>query len=259
MNRGFLSLAAELLYSYGDSASEAELKFYEAAIRNNGGLALDVACGVGRHAIALASRGLAVHGADASADALQFAVERARARGLDIPFHHQSMEEMSLPHRFGTIYIPNGSFHCVAERAQACEVLRRFHHHLAPGGQLLMELDPPHRMDAQARQRSPQNPRIAPTMPRVSGPGTIAVKVWVEHVDRFEQVMIEKREYQLWANNSVQRSELHTLRLRCYSKYEMELMLERAGFTAVEWFGDFAPHQPGDESYRQLVCAARRS
>jgi len=48
------------------------------------GMALDLACGAGRHALSLAARGYVVTGVDASAAALELAEERARGAGISV-------------------------------------------------------------------------------------------------------------------------------------------------------------------------------
>ena len=80
LSEGWNSLAAELLYAEMDKCSAVELDFYERRIRENGGAALDQACGTGRHLFPLLGRGLEVHGADIAVDALRFA-EKALALG----------------------------------------------------------------------------------------------------------------------------------------------------------------------------------
>ena len=73
MNCGWDSLAAEMLYASMNvppneavfSGPKEEVDFYERRIRQNGGSALDLACGTGRHLFPLNRRGLVVHGADA--------------------------------------------------------------------------------------------------------------------------------------------------------------------------------------------------
>jgi SAM-dependent methyltransferase len=90
--------------------------------------------------------GLDVHGADISPDALEFARKAALAHGLESTLYHQRMEECSLPHRYGTIYVANGTFEIITDRNQTHAVLRRFLQHLVPGGQLLLELSVPPRV-----------------------------------------------------------------------------------------------------------------
>jgi SAM-dependent methyltransferase len=58
---------------------------------------LDVACGVGRHVIALADRGCHAEGLDFSAEYVERARDRAADRGLDdrTAFHHADMRDLA--------------------------------------------------------------------------------------------------------------------------------------------------------------------
>jgi methylase of polypeptide subunit release factors len=104
MSQGWNSLAAELLYATmpGGPPTE-ELAFYERRIRANGGAALGQACGTGRHLFPLLARGLEVHGADISADALHFARKEAETQKGHPTLYHQRMEEFSDEDFFGII------------------------------------------------------------------------------------------------------------------------------------------------------------
>lgn len=143
MNRGWDSLAAETLYAYVDQCPENELSFYERRMIANGGRALDLACGTGRHLFKLAEQGLEVDGMDASADALRFAQMKADQTKVRARFYHQRMEELDLPKQYSTIYITDGSFMAIYDRMDALIALTRFRNHLNPGGELLVELSIP--------------------------------------------------------------------------------------------------------------------
>jgi tellurite methyltransferase len=54
--------------------------------------ALDVACGAGRHAVALAEAGFAVTGVDFSAEGLRKGSELARGRGVDVDWVERDLE-----------------------------------------------------------------------------------------------------------------------------------------------------------------------
>ena len=56
---------------------------------------LDLGCGVGRHALALAEAGFAVHAMDASHTALEFVARQAREQSLNLQLH--SAEMVALP------------------------------------------------------------------------------------------------------------------------------------------------------------------
>ena len=95
--------------------------------------ALDLGCGVGRHACFLASAGLAVEAMDASTSGLEYAARQARDAGLAVTFRGGLMTELPYPDAsfdyllsFNVIYHGDGS---VVARAIA-----EIHRVLKPGG-----------------------------------------------------------------------------------------------------------------------------
>jgi SAM-dependent methyltransferase len=58
---------------------------------------LDLGCGVGRHALFLAERGLAVRAVDRSAAAIAFVDEQARRRGLSVTLHVADLAALPCP------------------------------------------------------------------------------------------------------------------------------------------------------------------
>jgi cyclopropane fatty-acyl-phospholipid synthase-like methyltransferase len=89
--------------------------------------ALDLACGTGRVACALAKAGLAVHGVDASQDMLNIAVAKAREQGLTITFGREDMRRFT-PSAYdlvtcvsdGLNYIPTADLGRVFGNVAAC-------------------------------------------------------------------------------------------------------------------------------------------
>lgn len=67
----------------------------EACYASGGRVALDIGCGIGRHALALASIGFHVTGIDGSDSGLAYATRDAESHGLSIDFRNGSM--LSLP------------------------------------------------------------------------------------------------------------------------------------------------------------------
>src|SRR5687767_7380957 len=82
---------------------EPEPEVIEAAgahLQIGGRVALDIGCGVGRHALALAQIGYRVTGIDGSDSGIAYAAEDATRRSLTVDFQNASM--LSLP-------VPDGS------------------------------------------------------------------------------------------------------------------------------------------------------
>ncbi len=251
LNQGWNSLAGELLYACMDQYSNDELAFYEQRIRANGGTALDQACGTGRHLFKLIERGLNVHGADVSADALRFARIKAKEMKVHPELYHQRMEDFEVPQRYGTIYIANGTFVVISDRQEALHTLRRFRNHLTSGGQLLIELSIPD----EAKGVTVNAQHWGPTK-CASGKGEISTKLWTESFDLLEQTMVEKRRYELKVDGQLARSELHTLHMRWYYKYEFIMMLEKAGFEDIYLYSDYT-EEPASKESKTIVYGAR--
>lgn len=258
MSQGWNSLAADMLYAcMSDGAPAEELAFYERRIRANGGLALDQACGTGRHMFPLFARGLEVHGADISADALYFARQEAEKQNIPIVLYHQRMEECNLPHQYGTIYIANGTFHIIHDRQLAFATLQRLWHHLVPGGQLLLELSIPPEVTQGATCHDAEHPIRWDAVQRRGVEGEIVTTLWSESVDIFEQMLLSKRRYDLYVDGQCVRSEVHAHFMRWYFHYEFLMMLERVGFEDLVTYGDYTDY-PATKDSQTVVYGARR-
>ena len=252
LNEGWNSLAAELLYVCMDQCSnDEEVTFYERRIRANGGAALDQACGTGRHLFKLIQRGLDIHGADVSADALRFARIKAKQLKVHPELYHQRMEDFKVPHRYSTIYMDGGSFTAISDRQKALSTLERFRHHLTPGGQLLIGLFIPDEAKGTAANAQHWGP-----VKCASGEGEISAKLWTESFDLLEQTVVEKRRYELNVDGQLVRSELHTLHMRWYYKYEFIMMLEKAGFEDIYLYSDYT-EEPATKESKTIVYGAR--
>ena len=260
LHDGWNSLAAELLYAeMGDSPAEPddELAFYERRIRANGGAALDQACGTGRHLFPLLSRGLEVHGADISADALHFARKAAETYQVHPTLYRQGMEACDLPRQYGTIYVANGTFQILSDRQEALSTLERFRHHLTPGGQILLELFVPREVTQGPTCNDSDHPTRWDPVPRRGAEGEIATTLWSEEVDLFEQTLLSKRRYDLYVDGQCVRSEVHAHLLRWYFHCESLMMLERAGFEDITTYSDYTD-RPATQESTTVVYGARR-
>lgn len=101
--------------------------------------ALDVPCGIGRHAVVLAERGLDVTGVDLSPSYLLRARERATAVGVDVSLVAGDMRALPVTGRFDLVvnmWTSVGYYDAATTR----EVLAGFHERVSEGGALVLEL-----------------------------------------------------------------------------------------------------------------------
>ncbi len=105
---------------------------------------LDLGCGRGRHAIALAKLGYEVHGLDLSDRALEIARERAAAQGLAIRFVKGDMR-VPLQERFDMVTSLFTSFGYFESSSDDRLVLESVAQMLKPGGRFVLDfLNPGH-------------------------------------------------------------------------------------------------------------------
>jgi ubiquinone/menaquinone biosynthesis C-methylase UbiE len=102
-----------------------------------GARVLDVGCGPGRHAVALAQAGFAVTGLDVSARFLEIAAHRARAAGVSAAFFECDAREMPFDDEFdAVISICEGAFGLMGDDDSL--VLRRMAEAAKPGAPVIV-------------------------------------------------------------------------------------------------------------------------
>ncbi len=233
--------------------------YYRRAIERNGGVALDIGCGSGRLLRSYLRAGLNVEGMDISADMLDACRSLAAEAGLSPTLHHQAMQQLDLPGRYNTIYIPCGTFVCVMDREEALEALRRFHCHLAPGGELVFNIfNPDHDYSGAAKRELPQ-----PWQPWVRYPQrdgrVLVVERRLTAIDPIEQYETEERRLRLFDGEELVREEVRAGQCHWYFKHEVLLMLRLAGFGEVRVTGDYTDEPFGPQHSGTMVFHARRS
>lgn len=247
--KGWSSLTAEILYLNSrdclrNQGPEKEVAFLKRRIAANGGRALDVACGTGRHLFQLLKDGLDVEGLDTSEDALKWAEVTAKEGNVSTMFYCQRMEQMDIPGRFNTLYICNGSFMVLSDRQQAMDALERFREHLYPGGELIIDLFVPAEAEDPSLIGKNQGKKLWPDITSVSGDGTISTRLWTKSVDLDEQTLISERLCELTVNGEIVKSELHRHPMRWYHPDEFTEMLEGADFKGIALCGDYIDRPP---------------
>lgn len=184
---------------------------------------LDLPCGWGRHTLLFPQAGYDAFGADLSVPLLRRAVQDARADGL--PLRFAAADLRALPFRDGAfdavinVFTSLGLF---LEDEQDVLALREARRVLRPGGRLLLESM--HRDDIVCTYAA----RDRWTLPD----GT---EVRVRR--RFDAVAGISYETLRWRRGEARGEKKHALRLRTAT--EIAGLLAAAGFSDVQWFGDW--------------------
>lgn len=221
----FLSGSYTLLEDIPDELTGLQVAFAERALGFAPGRAarvLDVACGVGRHSLALAARGVRVTGIDYAPDFLR----RAMARRGDLPARFVRSDMRALPfanEAFDAaicLFNSLGYFDTPGEDARTLGEIARV---LAPGGRLL--LDVLHR-DGIARSFAPE--RREP----FAGGHVEETRTWNARTGQITS-------HWTFHNDHGGPPKTLTTINRVYTCSEMERMLGAAGFTVENIWGSW--------------------
>jgi ubiquinone/menaquinone biosynthesis C-methylase UbiE len=201
--------------------------FFEERLRRNGGVALEVGCGTGRLLLPFLRDGLQVEGVDASAEMLALCRQKAAALDVAPVLYQQHMQEINLPQRYHTIFVPACSFQILATRQEAFATLRHLRQHLAPGGELLLTLEVPWNDFGMDRQWRLRRSGTRPT----DGDTVLIHEATVS--DRREQLQDIWLRYEVFKDGQLVQTLFRQHQLRWYHQHEFVLMLEAVGFQAI--------------------------
>lgn len=201
---------------------------------------LDLACGWGRHSVALAREGFRVTGVDWSETLLTSARRRADKAGVEVEWVRGDMREIAWEGRFHAVLSLFSSLGYFLSDEEDLRVLRAARQALRPGGHFLLE-----------------------TMHRDHIVGAFAERDWWENEDgttvwverEFDAVEGVSREWTRWRRGSKEGEKYHELRIR--NATEWDALIRRAGLVPVDWWGDWelAPFLHTSED---LIVVCRR-
>jgi SAM-dependent methyltransferase len=206
--------------------------------------ALDMGCGTGRLACALATRGHRVTGADPSPAMLGIARNRPGAKG--VTWVEADAATFRSDTRFDLIIMTGHVFQVFLDDREVRTVLANLRRHLAPCGRLAFETRNP-----EIREWEGWMP--AETQERVSVPAAGKVNVHYD-IQKVEGELVTFETHFSFSNGDTDMAP-HTLRFM--GRDRLAGFLAEAGFGNVTWFGDFDRQPIGPESPEIIAIAAK--
>jgi SAM-dependent methyltransferase len=236
-----------------------DVDFYRRLARETGGPILEVGCGTGRVATALAADGHEVVGVDLSGPMLRVAERRRASLARDVAgrlsFGEADMMTLDLGRDFALVITPSRVFQFALTSEAQRQALGALRSHLRPDGRLVLDLFDPllDRVvpsdDAPARGGELVHP--------TSG-NRVTWEVTARYPDPARQLIVEDWTYrEIDPAGEVLRTEVERLTLRWSTRSEMRLLFELADLEVVGDYGDF---QGGPPAYgREQVWVLRRA
>lgn len=228
--KSYSGLEAKLYDLLRGEAPEQEIKTYCDFIKENGGCALEVGCGSGRLLLPLLKLGLSVEGIDSSEDMLKICSAKGKAKNLSPVIYNQNMQDFQLSKKYNTIFVEGGTFMLLINRAVVFNALRNFYKHLAPNGQVIIELFLP---AEDIRRSSTSSWNLHKTAIRPED-GAHVFCSGTSQCNLVEQLKSSWAKYEVFKEGKLIDTQFVFSQLRWYSKYEFESMLEKTGFVNIE-------------------------
>ena len=237
-----------------------ESSYFRGVIEAYGQPALDLGCGTGRLLLPLLQSGLDVDGCDYSQDMLDQCRARAEREGLAPQLYQQSTYELDLPRRYRTIFAC-GVIGLGGDRRLTMQSMQRCYDHLRPGGAFVFDYGPRWNDRRAWMSRLPEERHSLPqewpesTERKRLSDGSELETAWrTVAMDPLEDVATRQVRARLWRDGELLQEEIHTQMVEDYSKHELILMLERAGFHAITITGNYS-NEPATADHHTLLFA----
>jgi SAM-dependent methyltransferase len=236
-----------------------DVDFYRSVAAEAGGPALDLGCGTGRVACALAETGVEVVGLDLSPAMLRRA-ERRRA-ALEpavadrVALVKADMTSFDQPRSFALALSPFRAFQSLLDPAAQRRCLECVARHLSPGGRVVLDLFDPLLDLCVPGRRAGRQER---TLRHPDTGNDVLTEVLGGDNDTRNQVLSEVWRFtEVDSEGAVLRCEEERLRMRWSYRYEMRYLLELTGFEVEAEYSDFEGSS-GAYGQEQLWVARRR-
>ncbi len=202
--------------------------------------ALDLCCGPGRCAIALAKRGFSVTGVDRTKYLLDNAREKSESAQVQISWVEQDMRDFVRPGEFALVLSMFTSFGYFENQQDDVTVLENMFASLEPGGVCLIDV-----LGKEVLARNFQ-----PTSSDRLQDGTILV----ERREVFDEWTRIRNEWLLIRQDTVK---CFTFHLTIYSGQELRDRMEQVGFKGVTLYGNLDGDEYGPNAQR-LIAIGRK-
>lgn len=245
-------------YDWEHRDFKEDLPLYLGFARGSAGPILDAACGTGRVLIPLAEAGHTVTGVDRSAGMLEIARAKVAGGHLErrVRLVHSDLRSVELHRRYGMALVAGTSFHDLLTVDDQRQALARLAEHLMPGGLLLIDLVNPSPEWLAAGDGTLVHQLTAPC-PDPEGPDMLT-KFMARATDFGSQTEKWLLIYDQAASGGVVKRFTFQMESRLLFRYEMQLLLEEAGFRIRDLYGGFDLEAYRSASPHMIFVAEKR-
>jgi SAM-dependent methyltransferase len=240
------------LYDWEHDGYLADVDVHLAFARRFGGPVLELACGSGRLLAPLAQAGFAVTGVDSSTAMLERARQRLNTQGLQARLVEQPLESLALDGAFRTIVLALDSFGLLTKREDQLHALQAAKQHATHDARLILDLANGNLRGSGEASEELVHDLTMPD-PQTGRPITKFVLRRAKPAEQLDELMFF---YDEQDERGYLRRSMVELKLRWFTRFELELLLESAGWHVDELYGNYELAPFGPDSDRLLVVAS---
>jgi SAM-dependent methyltransferase len=232
------------LYDWEHDPYQDDIEVFIALARRFGGPVLELACGTGRLLAPLAQAGLECTGVDTEPAMLARARQRLARLGLTARLVEQDMARLQLEQKFRTILLVLDSFGLLVDQADQLAAVRAARQHATHDARLILDL-------SNGNLRGGGEPVEELLHHLTAGSITKWVVRRANPAEQLDQLLCFYDELE---DGLVKRTVVQ-FRLRWFTRFELELLLDKAGWQVEELYGDYGLEPYGPTSERLIVVA----
>lgn len=239
-----------------------DLRFFIEMARRAGSRAriLEVACGAGRVSQALLEAGFNVTGLDLSENMLRLAErkladssEDIRARGKYLRGDMRDLDAALGNEQFDLIFIAINSFLHLRTQADQLACLQSIRKHVAPAGRFIIDVFNPEDKDSFA-----SDGRVEYTGAFYNPLNHSYVHAFVSTIAyQAEQKRVHHYFYDENFPDGTLKRTVNIFNMRYLYRFELQLLLEKAGFSVEDLYGDYDFEEYGEGSPKLLYVCRR--
>ncbi|MDB5073886.1 MAG: class SAM-dependent methyltransferase [Chloroflexi bacterium] len=212
---------------------------------------LELGCGTGRLLVPLLDAGATVVGLDRGAEMLKVARERLALYADRVTLVEGDMRHFDLHRTFDLVVIGLNTFMHMLTTADQLACLECIRRHLRPAGLVLLDLANPHAVLRDTPMGVVQHrfTRPAPLSPDTT------VTLWSTTLVATARQLTQTSLFfdEAVSSSGQLRRSVTDVYLRLVYRYELELLLNRAGFSVRNLYGDYES-SPFDDDSERLIC-----
>ncbi|MEI4800293.1 class I SAM-dependent methyltransferase [Bacillus sp. NPDC077411] len=232
-----------------------ELSFYLERASKLSGDILEIACGTGRITLPLAQAGFSVWGIDLSEYMLHLLKEKLHTLSNEIQknvhLQQASMTNFVMNKSYNLILIPGISYQALLKKEDQIECLKTVYHHLKADGEFIFNVFRPFKQldETWIQPEKIQWEKIDPQTGSTIQKSHIAKAIDVEH-----QIIYPEYIFRITHENGTKEELREQLSLKYYYYEQITDMIQAAGFTIAEQYGNYDGSSIEDGAEMIFVC-----